>query len=648
MSTAKTVINAVVDSIERLTPMPASALRLLEMAATDSGQRADLVRIIEQDPALVGEILRVANSARYARHVPAATVEQALLTLGLRNVTQLAATGLCARQFFDGVGERELSRSIWNHSLAVAAMAKSFAGTLHCAGGSASMLGLLHELGTMAVLRRKPGLGAEIAELLAQGRSRAEADEMVFGQSSHALTFRVAHALKLPSLILSGLDGLTRYSEKMPAVVRCVHTADVAAPLMGMPSFPGEQGSTLAPEDRDLIARHPGGIDALGRVAQEALEVMEEQLPSAHASPAAVLFEANCRLSAVNEGYFKAQSALERRTSETRRMLETIATLRNGGELSTLRTEMLSALLVQYQADCAFLVQPEAAGSLVGLASVQRSDDSVRHIPLRLEKQWLESEGVESLAAGECIDIHHGAAFAGLCAAIGPMKCFAVAPLQVRSELSGVLGLGFAQREVRDAVELELLSILATAAALSLENARLYYAALEVATIDSVTGLLTRRTVLEALQRVLAEQATAGVIMLDLDHFKAVNDTLGHAGGDAFLVAMSSAIKGVLRPGDLVARFGGDEFLVVLHSVDESSARMVAARVQEALAKVASEARWAAVPANLGASMGLAVRAPGETGKDLINRADMALYEAKRNGRARVAVAGLGPQLVNS
>jgi|GEM_PF-3856617 diguanylate cyclase (GGDEF)-like protein len=648
MSTAKTVINAVVDSIERLTPMPASALRLLEMAATDSGQRADLVRIIEQDPALVGEILRVANSARYARHVPAATVEQALLTLGLRNVTQLAATGLCARQFFDGVGERELSRSIWNHSLAVAAMAKSFAGTLHCAGGSASMLGLLHELGTMAVLRRKPGLGAEIAELLAQGRSRAEADEMVFGQSSHALTFRVAHALKLPPLILSGLDGLTRYSEKMPPVVRCVHTADVAAPLMGMPSFPNEQGTTLAPEERDLIARHPGGIDALGRVAQEALEVMEEQLPSAHASPAAVLFEANCRLSAVNEGYFKAQSALERRTSETRRMLETIATLRNGGELSTLRTEMLSALLVQYQADCAFLVQPDAAGSLVGLASVQRSDDSVRHIPLRLEKQWLESEGVESLAAGECIDIHHGAAFAGLCAAIGPMKCFAVAPLQVRSELSGVLGLGFAQREVRDAVELELLSILATAAALSLENARLYYAALEVATTDSVTGLLTRRTVLEALQRVLAEQSTVGVIMLDLDHFKAVNDTLGHAGGDAFLVAMSSAIKGVLRPGDLVARFGGDEFLVVLHSVDESSARMVAARVQEALAKVASDAQWATVPANLGASMGLAVRAPGETGKDLINRADMALYEAKRNGRARVAVAGLGPQLLNS
>lgn len=148
---------------------------------------------------------------------------------------------------------------------------------------------------------------------------------------------------------------------------------------------------------------------------------------------------------------------------------------------------------------------------------------------------------------------------------------------------------------------------------------------------DTLTGLPNRRTWEHTLAAICRRAAAAGepvsVLMLDLDHFKAFNDSHGHPAGDRLLQAAVRTWRAALRPADLFARWGGEEFAACLPGCDEDEALLVAIRL------------LAAVPLGQTVSLGLAVRLPGESPEALVARADRALYEAKTGGRARVAVA---------
>ena len=152
---------------------------------------------------------------------------------------------------------------------------------------------------------------------------------------------------------------------------------------------------------------------------------------------------------------------------------------------------------------------------------------------------------------------------------------------------------------------------------------------------DELTGLANRRAVAEALERALAQSARHGhdlaVLMIDLDHFKAINDAFGHDGGDTALQAAASALRAVTRGGDLAGRWGGEEFIVLANHVDAAAAAAAAERIRTAIAA-------AVLPpdlrnARLTASIGIALLSDG--GANLVERADAALYQAKRDGRDR-------------
>ena len=160
------------------------------------------------------------------------------------------------------------------------------------------------------------------------------------------------------------------------------------------------------------------------------------------------------------------------------------------------------------------------------------------------------------------------------------------------------------------------------------------------ATHDALTGLPNRTYFAEALQTALTTDAETGrgtgLLVCDLDLFKAVNDRVGHKGGDELLVEIADRLQKGVRPEDLVARISGDEFVVLLFDVDEDAARRVALRVIEMVARPGVLGERTEVRPSI--SVGAAVAKPGESADSLFQVADAALYQAKRRGPGRVVV----------
>jgi diguanylate cyclase (GGDEF)-like protein len=164
----------------------------------------------------------------------------------------------------------------------------------------------------------------------------------------------------------------------------------------------------------------------------------------------------------------------------------------------------------------------------------------------------------------------------------------------------------------------------------------------ESATRDLLTGAANRRRAMEALEAEVASCERHGVplsvLLLDLDHFKAVNDRLGHLGGDHALKAMAEAAQAELRAGDLLGRYGGEEFVVILRHAGRTEARKAAERIRKRVEEL--DLDFEGQRLRLTVSVGVATLAPKGGVEALLAAADAALYRAKREGRNQVAVAG--------
>ncbi len=172
---------------------------------------------------------------------------------------------------------------------------------------------------------------------------------------------------------------------------------------------------------------------------------------------------------------------------------------------------------------------------------------------------------------------------------------------------------------------------------------------LRLAVTDSLTGLYNRRYALAHLDRIAARARETGrryaVMVLDLDHFKSVNDTFGHGAGDAVLEAVAARLRDNLRPSDLVARIGGEEFLVALPDATLGSARIAAERlcrvIREEPVPLPDGSGSVSVTISVGLAMGpgLTPEPPEGWSRDSLARADAALMAAKSDGRDQVTIS---------
>ncbi len=159
---------------------------------------------------------------------------------------------------------------------------------------------------------------------------------------------------------------------------------------------------------------------------------------------------------------------------------------------------------------------------------------------------------------------------------------------------------------------------------------------------DPLTGVLNRRSLIERLDaacmRAQARGLPISVLFIDLDHFKQINDTRGHAAGDACLAGIIGPIHSELRHSDVIGRYGGEEFVIILNGADASAAHPIAERICRRVSEVRIEGFGSTI--NLTCSIGIASSDTlGVWGQHLIARADHAQYDAKRSGRNRVQLA---------
>ena len=264
------------------------------------------------------------------------------------------------------------------------------------------------------------------------------------------------------------------------------------------------------------------------------------------------------------------------------------------------------------------------------LGGVRLSGDEVARRIERPEQLMELDLGAEGASVG-------GARRIGLQRAVG-------VPMALNGEIAGVLVIHMrnARRLVRS--ETRVLQTLANQAVIAIENAEAYEATRQLATTDSMTGVANHREFQgrldRELQRARRSREPLALLMCDLDHFKRINDTAGHPAGDAVLRYLTQEILiPMVRPKDMVARYGGDEFVVMLRGVDGRTAAAIAERIRQAFAAqpLVYEGKMLT---NLSLSLGLATfPRDGETREALVQAADQALYVAKRNGRNRVARA---------
>jgi diguanylate cyclase (GGDEF)-like protein len=216
------------------------------------------------------------------------------------------------------------------------------------------------------------------------------------------------------------------------------------------------------------------------------------------------------------------------------------------------------------------------------------------------------------------------------------------APMVAGDSLEGVIVVASPEGTPPFSAEDEqLLELFAQQAATALQNARLFEEVRHLARTDPLTGLYNRRYFFELAQRELERVRRAcgvmAIIMLDVDHFKQVNDVYGHQAGDLALQGVAALLHASLRAADVSARFGGEELMMLLPDTDLARAVAVAERLRVGI----SHMRLSTERGELGvtASFGVAAMSDEQQGLNLdalIARADEACYAAKENGRDRV------------
>ncbi|NJP06152.1 MAG: sensor domain-containing diguanylate cyclase [Chloroflexaceae bacterium] len=216
-------------------------------------------------------------------------------------------------------------------------------------------------------------------------------------------------------------------------------------------------------------------------------------------------------------------------------------------------------------------------------------------------------------------------------------------PLIAGDQLLGVISIGDTNTQRRfNQADIQLFTLFLQQAALALEHARLFAEMQQLATVEPLTQLANRRSFFQQAEQLLTqahtEQQPLAIVMIDIDRFKQVNDTYGHATGDEVLWRVAQQCRSVLASTDIIGRYGGEELVILLSDTNQQRAWHIAEQLRKNIAQMVVSKDQQCISVTISAGIALRSETEDTTINDLIHRADQAMYEAKHAGRNCVCV----------
>ncbi len=625
-------------------PSPSGVgMRILTLTQDDSHSAEEISRTIMADPALTGRLLKLANSAQAGSSVPVTTVSEATVRLGLSAVKSVALGLSIVSAHRGGACTAFDYERYWSMSLARAVAAQNFSQALRIAvPAEAYVAALLSEIGRLALASVYP---QEYGELLSKIAGKP-ASELSGAERKH---FEIDH-VEVGAYLLEewGLP---------PAFPRAIHLYEQKPEKIA--EYPDRAASSLARVVRwaqqlaSICLEAGSAVDADATGMAVALENMRSDLGLGSDS-----FQKLCatisnewvewgKLLEVPTGRLATPLQIQARASAqsaTPASADTILTVMPQSQKAALRIlavdddSMSLTLLARTLQKAGHEVQTAANGSEALQIALETS-------PQVVIADWMmpEMDGLELCRALRRIEVGRNMFFLLLTgrgeedriveAFDAGVDDYVHKPFNPRVLMARIKG-GQRVIELQERVESDRKMILKQVAELGLMTRKLRNAALT----DVLTELPNRRYAMKRLETDWEASTRSGsplsLIMIDIDHFKHVNDTFGHDVGDVVLKETAAMLRRTTRQGEEASRLGGEEFLVICLNTSEAQAAICAERLRAAIER--NVIKTVTYTGSVTISLGVAQRTPEMTNFDmLLKAADDAVYAAKTSGRNR-------------
>ena len=606
------------------------ALALLELTQRDDATIADIARLLQGDPALTGRLLKFVNSPYIGQRRGVVSVADAVLLVGLHAVRQIVLGLSVLSAHRDGGCEGFDYGRFWSGSLARAVAAEALCARFKdVPAEQAFTCGLLSGVGSLAFASVYPNKYSEILAVprTATPQAMMDQEQAQFLTNHLELTVAMLCDWGLPALHYEAVEGMYDPTRVRPDHERAVRLAiylrvayEFAELCVGDPQIRGQITPGIFRHAKELGIESEELTELFDQVIEEwrewsaVLEVPSFDVPGfdemtatadsqpciAASTPSRVL-----RILAIDDDPTTLE-LLSHRLSDAGHEVRQAGSGRQGLKVA-----------IEFNPDIVITdwMMPELDG-IEFLKLLRRTSHGQRMYVIVLTAREEEQNVVEAFAAGA--------------------DDYIVKPIVLRVLEARLQG---AERliRLREDVDREHEENRQHLADLAVANRRLEQAALT----DALTKLPNRRYAMQRLRQVWSacgRRATPlSCMLVDIDHFKVVNDTYGHAQGDRTLCEIATVLRRAARNHDEVCRIGGEEFLVICSDTDVPAATAAAERLREAVAQH-EHIRLVDNPF-LTVSIGVAVQEPAATDPESIYRlADAAVYDAKHGGRNRVCV----------